>query len=348
MKSKMTSIIVKSQEELDKALAAEVPEIIIDSPKGVWIDISTNGKSELSVRGSATIGYVRDSATIGYVRDSATIRDVRDSATIRDVRDSATIGYVGDSATIRDVGGSATIGYVRDSATIRDVRGSATIGYVRDSATIGYVRDSATIGYVRDSATIGYVGDSATIRDVGGSATIGYVRDSATIGYVRDSATIHLYGMSKIEHTGSHVAVFLHSARATTSGGVIIDLSKLDLTVAKDWLDFHGVEIDEDGHAVLFKAVGDDWQTDRGPEWTYAPGNTVVAKDFKNTQQCGQGLHLGITPRHSRSFHTDATRFVAVKVKVEGLVPLDDKCKVRSCEVLHEVDINGDKLEMSA
>jgi hypothetical protein len=35
---------------------------------------------------------------------------------------------------------------------------------------------------------------------------------------------------------------------------------------------------------------------------------------------------------------------VAVKVKVAELIPLGDKCKVRSLKVLHQVTIDGKKV----
>jgi hypothetical protein len=131
--------IVRSQQELDRALADGVEDVVINSPSGVVLRVG--GESCVRVGGESCV-RVGDSATIQYVGDSATIQ------------------YVGDSATIQYVGDSATIQYVGDSATIQ---------YVGDSATIQYVGDSATIQYVADSATIQYVADSATIHAYGGS-----------------------------------------------------------------------------------------------------------------------------------------------------------------------------------
>jgi hypothetical protein len=113
--------IVRSQQELDRALADGVEDVVINSPSGVVLRVG--GESCVRVGGESCV-RVGDSATIQYVGDSATIQYVGDSATIQYVGDSATIQYVGDSATIQYVADSATIQYVADSATIHAYGGT--------------------------------------------------------------------------------------------------------------------------------------------------------------------------------------------------------------------------------
>ncbi len=167
-------------------------------------------------------------------------------------------------------------------------------------------------------------------------------RDSSSV-VARDSSSVVAWDSSRVV-AGKFTAVHLHSARATIKGGVLIDLTKLDLNDASVWLDYHGVKVTRAGYATVYKAVLDDWTTGRGAEWTYSPGATVTAVDFKPTRSCGAGLHFGVSPAHSAGYLTDATRFVAVKVKAADLIPLDDKCKAPSCVVLHEVDRFGDRV----
>jgi hypothetical protein len=95
--------IVRSQQELDRALADGVEDVVINSPSGVVLRVG--GESCVRVGGESCV-RVGDSATIQYVGDSATIQYVGDSATIQYVGDSATIQYVGDSATIHAYGGT--------------------------------------------------------------------------------------------------------------------------------------------------------------------------------------------------------------------------------------------------
>ena len=199
----------------------------------------------------------------------------------------------------------------------------------------------------RESSTVEAWGSSRV--EAWGSSTV-VARESSTVE-AWESSTVVAWGSSRVEAWGSStvvaskfVAIHLHSSRAVVAGGVLIDLTKLDLTSAPDWLDYHGVKVDEEGRALVYKAVNDEWQTTRGKEWTYSPGSTVVAKDFKPTKECGKGLHFGITPRHAKNFYQEATRFVVVKVLADDLIPLEDKCKVASCEVLYEVDIDGEPI----
>jgi hypothetical protein len=159
----------------------------------------------------------------------------------------------------------------------------------------------------------------------------------------RGSSRVEARESSRVE-AGNCAAVHLHSARATVKGGVLIDLTKIDLTDPAQWLDYHGVKVTQAGYVTLYKAVLDDWTTGRGAEWTYKPGATVTAADFKPNQIRGQGLHFGVSPAASAAYLTDATRFVAVRVKAADIVPLDDKCKAPTCKVLHEVDRFGNRI----
>jgi hypothetical protein len=142
-----------------------------------------------------------------------------------------------------------------------------------------------------------------------------------------------------------YVAVHLHSARVNVKGGVLIDLTKIDLNDPAQWLEFHGAKVTKAGYVTLYKAVLDDYTTGRGPQWTYRPGASVTAEDFKPTPACGAGLHFGVSPSHAAAYLKEATRFLAVKVKAADIVPLDDKCKAPSCKVLHEVDRFGERVQ---
>ncbi len=248
------STVVTSQVELNAALDADSPDIIIDSPRGVWLTLD---RGVVSVRGKSQVGPV------------------------------------GGSATVSDVGGSATVSGVWGSATVRGVR------------------------------------------------------DSATVRGVRDSATVRLHDSASATNVAPYVAVHLHSARATTDGGVVINIAALDLTAATDWCDYHGVKISKAGIATVFKAVTDNWTTPRG--FDYSPGKKPTAPDWTDNSDCGGGLHFSPTPRQAQTYHPDATRFVSVGVKLADLRPVPGgtaKCKapavVRACR---EVDIDGNEVK---
>jgi hypothetical protein len=321
----MSTRTVTTQAELDAALAKRVSTIIIDSPRGVWLTISDSGSATVAAWGSATV-EAWGSATV-RASDSATVR-ASGSATVR-ASDSATVEASG-SATVAAWGsatveawGSATV-RASDSATVR-ASGSATVR-ASDSATVE-ASGSATVR-ASDSATVEASG-SATV-EASGSAT---VRAS-------DSATVEASGSATVR-ASKWVAVHLFSARATVSGGVVIDVSALDLDELDTWAEYHGATV-TDGALTAYKAVGDDWQADR-KGWVYAPGATVTAEDWDAKPECGGGLHLCLTPRKSRGYYSAATRYVECLIDMSEAVVVDrDKVKARSVRVVREVTIDGE------
>ena len=256
---------------------------------------------------------------------------------IAGVRGASCVGPVRDSATVSGV---------RDSATVSGVWGSATVSGVRGSATVSDVWGSATVSGVWDSATVRGVWDSATVSDVCGSATVSGVGDSATVRGVWDSATVHLYDSATAQHIGSHVAVHLHSGAVKVTGGIIIDHTGVSDFEGAQWAAYHALA-DADGHAVVYKAVSPELEAGQSHRLTAYPiGETVAAPDWDPRKACGNGLHFSPTPRQALRYYQgpDSTkaRYLACRVVLDTLVPLDDKCKAPSCEVLHEVTIDGE------
>ena len=231
-----------------------------------------------------------------------------DSATVT-ACGSATVTACG-SATVRACG-SATV-RACNSATVR-AYGSATVTAC-DSATVTAC-DSATVG-AYNSATVTAYG-SATVRAC-------------------DSATVRATSLC---------AVHLHGATVKVTGGVVLDHASVDFSDAKAWCEYHGVEVKR-GIATLFKAVNDQWTTDRGTD--YSPGSKPSCDDFNDADKCGGGLHFGPTPVHAQAYFPGATKFVAVGVRVSELRPITGstaKAKaprvVRACV---EVDIGGKEI----
>ena len=144
------------------------------------------------------------------------------------------------------------------------------------------------------------------------------------------------------------VAVHLHSAAVHVKGGVIIDHTHVKDMGAIAWCEYHGVKVKR-GIATLFKAVNDQWSTNRGTD--YSPGSKPKCDDFKDTDACGNGLHFGPSPSRARNYFDGATKYVAVGVKVSELRPITGlvaKAKaprvVRACV---EVDIHGKPVEVT-
>ena len=187
---------------------------------------------------------------------------------------------------------------------------------------------------------------ASCVGPVGGSATVSGVRGSATVSGVWGLATVHLYGGATAQRIGSHVAVHLHSGAVKVTGGIIIDHTGVSDFEGAQWAAYHALA-DADGHAVVYKAVSPELEAGQSHRLTAYPiGETVAAPDWDPRKACGGGLHFSPTPRQALRYYQgpDSTkaRYLACRVVLDTLVPLDDKCKAPSCEVLHEVTIDGE------
>ncbi len=349
----MTTRTVTTQADLDAALADEsVTTIHIESPRGVWLRLEASGSATVQAYGSATV-EASGSATV-QAYGSATV-EASGSATVQaygsatvQASGSATVEAYG-SATVQAYGsatvqayGSATV-QAYDSATVR-AYGSATV-QASGSATVE-ASGSATV-QAYGSATVQAYG-SATVQAYGSATVQAY--DSATV-QAYDSATVRAYGSATVRAYGSatvtatpHVAVHLHSARATVTGGVVIDLTRLDLTDPRTWCEHHGVDITAGGEALLYKAVGPDLRA--GEDYiptVYEIGATVEATDWRDDHRCGGGLHVSPRPAQARRYrHGTDARYLRVAAPLADIRPISaDKCKTRQVRVLAEVDAFG-------
>ena len=178
-----------------------------------------------------------------------------------------------------------------------------------------------------------------TVADTGSSLVVAWGSSRVV---ARGSSRVEARDSSLVV-AGSHVPVRVASShRGDVDGGVRIDLPDPYAQTPEEWAAYQGVEV-ADGHVTLYKALDDDLKSAHG--LAYPPGETVTAADFTDRRECGGGLHFGVTPAHATFYHYEATRWVACRVPLDSLIPLDDKAKSASCVVLHEVDRFGDRLD---
>jgi hypothetical protein len=104
-----------------------------------------------------------------------------------------------------------------------------------------------------------------------------------------------------------------------------------------------------DGVAIVYKAVGSDFKSQRGEDYT--PGTTPECDRWDTSVECGGGLHVCGTPHHALGFYTEAKRFVALPVVVDSIAHWpngDYPTKVKVPRVVapgcYEVDINGKRI----
>ena len=187
------------------------------------------------------------------------------------------------------------------------------------------------------------VTDSGSSRVVAWGSSRVEARDSSSV-VARGSSSVDAWGSSSVD-ASKYVAIHLHSKRVKLTGdGHVIDVTDIDTNNVDDFIAFHGVEV-ADGKATLYKAV--DAGLNAGQHHTltnYPIGETVVAPDWKPSNDCGYGLHFGYRPAVAGSYFNGegSPRFLEVTVDLADLVALGDKAKARECFVVREVDIHGD------
>jgi hypothetical protein len=190
---------------------------------------------------------------------------------------------------------------------------------------------SSTVTAYGSSTVTAY--GSSTVRAYGSSTVTAY-----------GSSTVRAYDSSTVT-ASPKVAVHLHRSTVHVSGGVVIDHTGVPSMDAKAWCEYHGVEVKR-GIATLYKAVNDEWTTSYG--FDYSPGAKPSAPDWRDDNDCGGGLHFCPTPSHALAYNREATKFLAVGVRVSEMRQIPGstaKAKaprvVRACV---EVDINGDEV----
>jgi len=220
-----------------------------------------------------------------------------------------------------------------------------------DSSTVT-AYDSSTVRACGSSTVTAY--DSSTVTACGSSTVRAY--DSSTVTACGsstvtacDSSTVRAYGSSTVR-ASSHTAVHLHSGRACIEGGVLIDHTAVDQSAPATWADYHGAQLPNEDTVTVFKAVRDDYRSAHGA--LYTVGTEVTCDDWRDTNECGNGLHFSPSPAQASSYDYAATRFLECTIKLSDLRPLTDsgtaKCKTNRAFVVREVDIAGRPVSTTA
>ena len=301
-------IVVKTQQELDAALAADAASVIvIDAPRGVWLSLSHSGNSTVEARGNAAVEAWGNAAVEAWGNATAWASG------------NSTVRASGNAAV--QAWGNATV-EAWDNSTV-EARGDAAVRASGNSTV-----------EARGNATVRAWGNS-TVRASGNAA----VEASGNVTVeARDNVTVR---------AASHVAVHLHSASARVDGGVVIDVTAVHDHV-ESWLAYRGIDV-ADGTAIVYKYVRGNYGSHHGV--TYAIGETVESADWEPSRTCGHGLHFGATPTEARQYGADRhdpgdERWLACEIDVaDAVVVGGNKIKAKACRVLHEVTLDGERVE---
>lgn len=309
------AINVRTQAELDAALAAGEPAIRIKSDPNITLTIGATGSSRVVAADSSRV--------------------MATGATWLDATDSSRIVAVDSSVTASD-----------SSHVV--ARGNSRVVATNTSRVVarGFSHVEAW-----DSCRV-EVWDSSRAEAFGHSH-IGAWDSSHVVAW--GSSRVEAWGSSHVAAWGAchveasqFVAVHLHSTAVTLSGGVVVDMTAVDETDPQTWCDLHGVKVDAKGNVILFKALSADLVS--GGLWNPVQWKTkgvVKCDDFDRTDKCGGGLHLGPTTWHATAYLVAASRWLKVRAKFTDLQPVTQgvaKVKVPKCTVICEVDRWGNPL----
>jgi hypothetical protein len=316
----MMDVTVRTQAELDQALADKTETIYIDASNRIGLRIDQSGSAHVVARGSAHV-------------------EARGSAHVEAWGSAHVVAW--GSAHV-EAWGSAHV-EARDSAHV--VAWDSSHVEARGSAHV-VARDSSHVE-AWDSAHVEARGSSHV--EAWDSAHV-VAWDSAHV-VAWDSAHVEARGSAHVVAETKYVGIHLYSQSVQLDGnGTVIDCTDIDLSNPRQWCEFHGVEI-ADGIAYVFKAVNQEWTTDRNTD--YSPGSLPEAADWDaEWLDCGRGLHFCDHPLRSLSFlggRTDDARFLKVGVRLDEMVPLGDKVKARRAVVACvEVDRYGRSIDIAA
>ena len=158
---------------------------------------------------------------------------------------------------------------------------------------------------------------------------------------------LSIHGAVKVAATAL-VAIAIHGCGSKVEGGQQTQVPAIE--TAEAWCEWYGATV-ADGVATLYKAVGDDYHSPHGVN--YSPGLTPAAADWDGGErECGGGLHFSPHPLMALGFHNSATRFVACQVRLSDMRPpsvseeYPEKIKAaRCCAPCVEVDEDGEEIK---
>uniref|UniRef100_A0AAU8B2G4 DUF7666 domain-containing protein n=1 Tax=Dulem virus 38 TaxID=3145756 RepID=A0AAU8B2G4_9CAUD len=298
--------------------------------------------TEITVRSQADWDALRKRADLNYSDWEICIRGGRVRVAPRegaglDIRayGTATVEAY-DTVTVRAYGTSTVLAY--DTATVLaydtvtvEAYGTSTVE-AYDTVTVR-AYGTATVEAYDTSAVEAY--DTVTVRACGTATVEAY-----------DTVTVRAYDTVTVKCTPL-VAIYKHHPEALASGGVLIDVSSLNLSDPRGWAQVYGAVRDGSGYATLYKALPNDLTSGQsyGKKTLWEIGSTVRCEDWQDSPECGHGLHLSPTPALAAQYADRPERFLECRVLVDTLLPIlgggAAKCKVPEAYVVREVDRRG-------
>jgi len=161
----MAGVIVRSQEELDAALAdPDVTVVVIDSPPYVSLDIGATFGKRVSVRGQSLVRHIGDDAEIFEVSGYTTFENVDGRPTFVNVTGRPRFVNVTGRPRFVDVTGAPRFENVHGTPLFVNVSGAPLFERVGAGVTIKKASDYTILKQVHKNATLLNVGSDVTVE----------------------------------------------------------------------------------------------------------------------------------------------------------------------------------------
>jgi len=227
-------------------------------------------------------------------------------------------------------------------------------------------RESSRVVAWESSSVVAWESSSVVARE---SSRVEARESSRVVAW--ESSSVVAWGSSSVVARGySTLQVHKPGVSAKASATVFVNLwhgatcdggrqQEVSLATPLDWCEFYGARV-EDGCAIVYKAVGEGYMSERGGGVCYAPGTMPSDPEWDGRKrECsrGGGLNFSPTPRHTHRFVPNPKHYLECRIRLDddfavhfdGQYP--DKCCHRAVAaplVEVEVDVDGNPIEQEA
>ena len=155
---------------------------------------------------------------------------------------------VNASSYVEEVRGRAVVnggrvGRVVNGGRVGWVDNGGRVDWVDNGGRVGRVDNGGRVDWVDNGGRVGRVDNGGSVGRVDNGGSVGRVDNGGRVGRAIKASSVHLYG-GTLTHAAPTVAVFVHTADSTWSGGTLIDLRELDLTDVDTWRTWTDAHVD--------------------------------------------------------------------------------------------------------
>ena len=150
---------------------------------------------------------------------------------------------VANGGRVGRVANGGSVGRVDNGGSVGRVDNGGRVEWAVNGGRVGRVDNGGRVEWVDNGGSVGRVANGGSVEWVDNGGRVGRVDNGGRVERAIKASTIHLHG-GTLTHAAPTVAVFVHTADSTWSGGTLIDLRDLDLTDVETWHTWTDAHVD--------------------------------------------------------------------------------------------------------